>query len=114
MSKSDTVVVMDGKRLIGVDDFHSEFATAFGFPGFYGRSMDAWINCMSYLDEPDAGMSRLTVEPGNAVTIRIDNYSHFKQAAPQQWIDLLECAAFVNWRRTEVGRGAILALAFYG
>ncbi|HCL67119.1 MAG TPA: barnase inhibitor [Rhizobium sp.] len=114
MSKTDAVVVMDGNRLIGVDDFHSEFVTTFGFPDFYGRNMDAWIDCMGYLDDPDAGMSTLTVEPGNAVTIRIDNYAHFKQAAPQQWIDLLECAAIVNWRRTEVGRGAILALAFYG
>lgn|GEM_PF-213347 len=114
LSKSDAVVVMDGKRLIGVDNFHSEFATTFGFPDFYGRNMDAWIDCMGYLDDPDAGMSTLTVEPGNAVTIRIDNYEHFKQAAPKQWIDLLECAAFVNWRRTEEGCGAILALAFYG
>lgn len=114
MSKTDAVIVMDGNRLIGVDDFHSEFAAVFGFPAFYGRNMDAWIDCMSYLDEPDAGMSKLNVAAGQVLTIRIDNHKLFKQAAPQQWNDLLESAAFVNWRRTEAGGGAILALAYYG
>ncbi len=107
------VVVMDGTRLIGRESFHDGFAEAFGFPDFYGRNMDAWIDCMSYLDDPDAGMSKLIVEPGKVLTIRINNYLHFKDAAPDQWINLLECVAFVNWRRTEEGRGAVLALAFY-
>ncbi|ACS57539.1 barstar family protein [Rhizobium leguminosarum] len=113
MSATEAVVVMDGTRLVGHDKFHDSFAETFGFPDFYGRNMDAWIDCMSCLDDPDAGMSKLTIEPGKALTVRINNYLHFKDAAPQQWVDLMECAAFVNWRRTEKGRGAVLALAFY-
>ncbi len=109
---AETVVVMDGTRLVGHDGFHDVFAETF-VPDFYGRNMDAWIDCMCSLDEPNAGMSKLTIERGKALTIRIDNYPHFKDAAPKQWIDLMECAAFVNWRRTEQGRGAMLALAFY-
>jgi len=104
---------MDGTQLIGRDEFHDAFAETFGFPGFYGRNMDAWIDCMSSLDNPDAGMSKLTIEQGKALTIRIDNYLHFKHASPKQWIDLMECTAFVNWRYVEQGRGAVLALAFY-
>lgn len=113
MRQTDAVVVLDGSRLIGGENFHSEFAAVFGFPGFYGRNMDAWVDCMSSLDVPDAGMTKLVIESGTTMTIRINNYSCFKKAAPQQCTDLLECAAFVNWRRTEEGRGAILALAFY-
>ena len=28
-----------------------------GFPGFYDRNMNAWIDCMSYIDELGAGMN---------------------------------------------------------
>jgi len=114
VSAAETVIVMNGAQLIGHDGFHETFANTFGFPDFYGRNMDAWIDCMSYLDEPEAGMSKVSVQPGQVVTLRIDDYSHLKEQAPKQWLDLLEAAAFVNWRRTEDGRGAILALAFYG
>ncbi|MDZ4753789.1 MAG: barstar family protein [Phycisphaerae bacterium] len=31
------------------------FAETFGFPGFYGRNMNAWNDCMTFLDGPDAG-----------------------------------------------------------
>jgi RNAse (barnase) inhibitor barstar len=32
--------------------FHAEFRRVFGFPEFYGHNMDAWIDCMTSLDEP--------------------------------------------------------------
>ena len=47
------LVRLDGSRLRTWDGFHDAFASAFGFPGFYGRNMNAWIDCMSYLDDPD-------------------------------------------------------------
>ncbi len=29
------------------DGFHSVFAKTLGFPGYYGRNMNAWIDCMT-------------------------------------------------------------------
>ena len=62
-------VRIDTNRIRDWDSFHTVFADAFGFPSFYGRNMDAWIDCMSYLDDPDAMMSTLTVARGYVVVI---------------------------------------------
>jgi len=53
-----TVVRVDCDRITDWESFHSVFADVFGFPNFYGRNMNAWIDCMSYLDEPKAGIAR--------------------------------------------------------
>ena len=47
------------------DTFQDTFAQALGFPGFYGRNMDAWIDCLTYADEDD-GMRGITVGPGRS------------------------------------------------
>ncbi len=51
------LVVVDGRMLKDWDSFHQEFARVFGFPEFYGNNMDAWIDCMSWLSDPEDGMS---------------------------------------------------------
>jgi hypothetical protein len=38
--------------------FHEVSKEVFGFPSFYGMNMDAWIDCLTYLDD---GMSRFTL-----------------------------------------------------
>ena len=43
------------------ETFHDTFAQALGFPGFYGRNMDAWIDCLTSADEKTHGMLRTTV-----------------------------------------------------
>ena len=39
------------------ESFHHLCKKEFGFPDFYGMNMNAWIDCLSYLDEND-GVSR--------------------------------------------------------
>lgn len=95
------------------DSFHRVFAEAFGFPSFYGRNMNAWIDCMSSLDEPDDGMSNIHCLPGQTMVLQLQEVEAFKCRCPDQYDALVECSAFVNLRRIEVGRGAILALSFY-
>jgi len=93
--------------------FHSTFAKAFGFPDFYGRNMDAWIDCMTYLDDPDAAMSTVQVPSGEVLSLVVENADHLKEHCPKEFADLLECSAFVNWRRVELGSSPIIALALY-
>ncbi len=47
------VVRLDCDRITDWESFHSLFAEVFGFPDFYGRNMNAWIDCMSYLDDSE-------------------------------------------------------------
>jgi hypothetical protein len=106
-------VVVDGAAVADARSFHNVFAEAFGFPGFYGNNMDAWIDCMSYLDDPKAGMTNTHVAPGEILTIAVNNATQFKSQCPAVWLAFLECAAFVNWRRVEKGEPAVLAVSAY-
>jgi len=63
----NSVVEIDTRRITDWASFHDVFAEVFGFPGFYGRDMDAWIDCLTYLDSPEDGMSRICVELGYVV-----------------------------------------------
>jgi len=40
-------VRVDATHIRDWDNFHDVFADAFGFPDFYGRNMDAWVDCMT-------------------------------------------------------------------
>jgi len=82
-----------------------------GFPDFYGRNMNAWIDCMTYRDLDD-GMARINVSPGEVITLLVDGAAALKQRCPEQYEALVRSSAFVNWRRIEAGEGSILALAF--
>jgi hypothetical protein len=108
-----TIVRIDGTKIHDWDTFHSAFAEALGFPDFYGRNMNAWIDCLSYADDPDAGMTDISVPKGGILTLQIDNVDEFAKCCPEQYSALIECAAFVNWRRLETGEPAVLALSFH-
>jgi len=75
--------------------------------------MNAWIDCMSYLDDVDAGMSAIHVQPGGIVTLQLDGVEDFAARCPEQYLAIVEGAAFVNWRRVEQGQSAVLALAYF-
>ena len=106
------VLEFDANSLVGKERFHTTFAMALGFFNGYGRNMDAWIDCMSYLRAPEAGMTRFRVEEGETLTIVLRNYERFRDAAPEQGRDLIECAAAVNLGEIERGAAPLIALAF--
>jgi hypothetical protein len=108
------IIMLQSDKITDWDTFHAEFQERFGFPGFYGCNMNAWIDCMGYLDEPDSGMTSVTVAKGGLVVIRVENAPALKERCPEQFDDLLECAAFVNYRRVNVGESPILALMLIG
>jgi hypothetical protein len=103
------VIRLDAARFRDWDSFHSVFASTLGFPAFYGRNMDAWIDCMTSLDAPEGGMTAVYGSASDPVVLQVDH----ADAVPKEIFEaLVECAAFVNWRRLEAGKPAILMLAF--
>ena len=103
------LVRIDARLIHDQNSFHDVFAAALGFPDFYGRNMDAWIDCMTYLDEPQAGMTSLHGTASDPVVVHLDGIN----AVPKEiYDDLVECAALVNWRLVAMGEPAILILAF--
>lgn len=106
------VVEIDAASLATWPEFHATFARALGFPEFYGKNMNAWIDCLTSVDDAAAGLCTVNVEPGEVLTVVLKNYSQLRSAAPEISEALNECAAFVNWRRIETGEPAVLALAY--
>jgi len=106
-------VSLDCARITDWHSFHQEFAHAFGFPDFYGANMDAWIDCLTYLDDANAGMTAVHCDPGSVVVLELLDVKSFKQRCPDQYGAVIECAAFVNWRRLEKDEPAVLALSFW-
>jgi hypothetical protein len=105
-------VNLDTSRIHDWDSFHDLFMEVFGFPDYYGRNMDAWIDCMTYLDEPDTGMTRVWTPRGDVLTTQLEHAADFAQRCPEQYASLIECSAFVNYRRIEQGQRPVLALSF--
>jgi len=50
--------------------FHRVFQDTLGFPAFYGRNMNAWIDCMTYVDSPETGMTSVNVQPGQMLGLQ--------------------------------------------
>jgi hypothetical protein len=71
------VVRLDCGRITDWESFRSVFAEVLGFPAFYGRNMDAWIDCVSWLDEPGSGMTTVAASPGGVVTLQLDGVDEF-------------------------------------
>ena len=105
-------VTIDAGRITDRESFHDAFTEAFDFPDWYGRNMDAWIDVFTCMDEAQP-MTGVSVDEGEMVTIRLEGARDMKARVPELYDELIECAAFVNWRRVERGAPPILCLAFY-
>ena len=96
-------VEIDFAKISDWDSFHASFKKAMGFPDFYGSNNDAWIDCMSYIDDPGSGMSTITVAPGEALDILVKGTSEAAKRCPDILLGFLEIASFVNQRFVEAG-----------
>jgi len=63
-------VHLDGRLIGSWPAFHDSCKAAFGFPDFYGRNMDAWIDCLSSLRDDD-GMSSFVLGADEILEIEI-------------------------------------------
>ena len=104
-------VRLSADKITDWQSFHQTCKETMGFPDFHGMNMDAWIDCMSYLDE-DAGMTRFLLSAGEALHIEITETESFKSRLPEILDALIECSAFVNQRYIEVGTLPPISLVF--
>lgn len=100
---------IDASEIWDWPSFYDAFADAFGFPQYFSRNMDAWIDCLTNLNEE---CSEVQVAPGELICITLDHAAGFKIRCPEQFSAFVECSAFVNWRRHENGEPPILVVSF--
>lgn len=104
-------VTIDATLISSWDSFHELFKATFGFPEFYGRNMDAWIDCMSYLNDEGSGMTTLQLEKGDTLVIELVGAETLKQKCPEIYLALFECTAFVNSRIIESDQESVISLS---
>lgn len=101
-------VPVPSAALASFESFHDVFSEALGFPEFYGRNMNAWIDCMSDVDDPPTGMTRVHVEPGEVLVLDMEVGAPAEQ---EVLAALVDCAACVNRRFADSGSQTRIALA---
>ena len=107
------LVRIDTRRIRAWRTFHDVFSEAFGFPDYYGRNMDAWIDCMTYLNDATVADTSVQGDAGEVVVLGLDHGEDFCTGCPELCAAVIECSAFVNWRQIEVGKETVLALSFH-
>jgi hypothetical protein len=112
-SMSAKVVDIDCREITDWDSLHATFADRLGFLRSYGRNMDAWIDCFTSVDDAGAGMSEVTISPGCVLVLQLDHSKDLRGRLPDLYDAIVECSAFVNWRRIERGEEPVLSLAFH-
>ncbi|HEX2530132.1 MAG TPA: barstar family protein [Burkholderiaceae bacterium] len=104
-----TTVRLDGAVIDDWESFHVESRKAFGFPDFYGCTMDAWIDCLSYLRDDD-GMSKFRLAPDEVLQIELCNADILRQKAPGILEEIGFCIAIINDRYLDYGEQPALEL----
>ena len=108
-----TTVAIDTAQIIDWESFHTVFAETFGFPDFYGHNLNAWIDCLSSLDTPDAGMTTVHAPPGGVLLLALLGVHDLASRCPDIYAAIIEATAFINYRRAEVGQPPVLCLSFH-
>ncbi|MEX0313895.1 MAG: barstar family protein [Allomuricauda sp.] len=93
-----TPYYLSANKLMTWKSFHKEFKSTFNFPDYYGENMDAWIDCMDELFE-------------KPIIINIKNAKKLRENAPDIFAAILECAAFVNYRKVQEGGNPTILVA---
>lgn len=94
-------VKVDFNKIRDWESFHEVFAELMGFPDFYGKNNNAWIDCMSYIDDEDAGMSKITVKSGESLNIISVGTEECIKNSSEVVLGFLEIVANVNQRFIE-------------
>jgi hypothetical protein len=102
-------VCLNGETITDWASFHTECQQAFGFPDFYGRNMDAWVDCLSYLRDDDA-MSKFRLKPEETLQIEVLRADLLRKNAPEILDEMEFCIAAINERYEDYGENPALDL----
>lgn len=108
-----TLGEIDTAEFVDWESFHDAFAKRLGFPDYYGRNMDAWIDCLSSVDCPEDGMTSVHAPSGGVLVLALAHMTELAARCPDIYDAIIECSAFVNYRRLESGERPVLALSFW-
>lgn len=103
------VAELNGAAIVDEASFHAESRRAFGFPDSYANSIDAWVDCMSYLRD-DENMTKFRLGPDEVLEIVIEEADKMKAQAPDLLDELAFCIGGINERYEDYGEKPALEL----
>ncbi len=100
-------IVLPTSEIRNEKTFHAVCQRVFGFPDLYDHTMEAWIDCLSCLDDPAADMSSFTLAAGELLVIVVPGSAELKD---EVFNALIDGAIVVNSRFVERGKQPAVAL----
>ncbi|MGQ0797206.1 MAG: barstar family protein, partial [Methanobacteriota archaeon] len=91
--------VFDAARWASEADLHESFRRELAFPDYYGRNLDALVDCLRDLEFPSSG----------GIALEFRHYDAFRQAFPSLAQTVLDILASVSYEQLADGR-KLLAL----
>jgi hypothetical protein len=100
---------LNGGSILGWETFHTECQQAFGFPEFYAHTVDAWVDCLSYLRDED-GMTKFRLKPDEVLEIIVKDSAAMRERVPDLLEEMTFCIAGINERYEDYGEKPALKL----
>ncbi|RYY52199.1 MAG: barnase inhibitor [Chitinophagaceae bacterium] len=107
------IVAIPVNEIVDWDSFHVVFARELGFPDFYGKNMNAWIDCMTSVDDPEDGLTSVHGTKEAGLLLNLGDCTEFAKRCPEQYEAILDSVGFVNHRRMEAGGEPVISLSFW-
>ena len=95
-------IELDANEMLTWDAFHTHCQARLGFPAFYGRNLNAWIDCLTYVEQDD-GMSAIVLAPGESLDLLVRNGKNWGKAAPDVVAGFSDAVDPVNQRISAAG-----------
>ncbi len=103
------VAELNGAAIADEAAFHRQSREAFGFPASYADSIDAWVDCMSYLRD-DENMTKFRLKANEVLEIVIVDADKMQAQAPDLLEELTFCIGGINERYEDYGEKPALEL----
>jgi hypothetical protein len=100
---------LNGAAIKDEESFHAECKRAFGFPDSYGATMDAWVDCLSYLRDED-GMSKFRLKDDEVLQIVVQHSEAMREQAEDILEEMAFCIIGINERYEDYGEKPALEL----
>jgi hypothetical protein len=100
---------LNGAAIVDEASFHDESRRAFGFPASYGNTIDAWVDCLSYLRDEE-NMSKFRLKPDEVLEIVIAGADQMRARVPDLLEEIGYCIGGINERYEDYGEPPALEL----
>ena len=113
MSRKDPTVQrtvrVQTSQIVDEASFHLVLKDLFGFPSWYEANMDAWIDCMSYLDDPERNITGFELAPNEVLVTELVGAESFVERSPRVFSRFIGANVAVSERyREQMGEARVL------